>query len=340
MAQQAMRVRAAAAAELAAEAARPVPPSFSGDVFLSQPPGTTRWRIDRLAPAGGNVLIVAQSKSGKTTVRDNLARSLCDLAPFLGAFPVTPPAGRLYMIDAELPRDMARRWLADQMIADAGRFEYQNLRGACSAFNILVPSVRREWALRLADAGAGEVVLDCLGPVLAALGLDESKGGEVGRFLSCYEELLAEAGVAESFTIHHMGHQEERSRGASRLLDWPDAVWKIVRQDHGNPRSPRFLSAYGRDVNVPECRLDYDRETRHLAAVGGTRTEARTEAARAALLALLAAEPGLNFRAIEERLAGEHGQRPVRQAVWAAVADGAVVQADGPRNSKLHWLPA
>jgi hypothetical protein len=53
-------------------------------------------------------------------------------------------------------------------------------------------------------------VLDCIGPVLAALGLDESKPAEAGRFLSAFEELLADAGVAESFLIHHMGHDAER----------------------------------------------------------------------------------------------------------------------------------
>jgi hypothetical protein len=58
--------------------------------------------------------------------------------------------------------------------------------------------------------------------------------------------------------VHHMGHAAERSRGDSRLLDWPDALWKIVRDkddedDTGmdDPQGSRYFSAYGRDVDVP-----------------------------------------------------------------------------------------
>ena len=121
--------------------------------------------------------------------------------------------------------------------------------------------------------------VDCIGPVMAALGLDESKSADTGRFLAALERVLADASVPECFLIHHMGHGAERSRGASRLRDWPDAEWRLVRQDD-NPSSPRLLSAFGRDVDVPESRLDYDPGNRWLALAGGSRTDARIAAAR------------------------------------------------------------
>ena len=68
--------------------------------------------------------------------------------------------------------------------------------------------------------------VDCIGPVMAALGLDESKSADTGRFLAALERVLADASVPECFLIHHMGHGAERSRGASRLRDWPDAEWR------------------------------------------------------------------------------------------------------------------
>jgi single-stranded DNA-specific DHH superfamily exonuclease len=135
-----------------------------------------------------------------------------------------------------------------------------------------------------------------------------------------------------------MGHGEERSRGASRLRDWPDAEWLAVRQDHANPRSPRFLSAFGRDVDVREFRLDYDPQTRHLAAGDGNRADARMEDAHRALLALLAGEPGLSKNQIELRLAPEHTQRAVREAVRAAVERRHVQTERGPRNALLHSI--
>jgi hypothetical protein len=58
-----------------------------------------------------------------------------------------------------------------------------------------------------------------------------------------------------------MGHGQERSRGDSRLLDWPDVNWKIVKESQSEtdpdeaPGDRRFFSALGRDVNVSakEC---------------------------------------------------------------------------------------
>jgi hypothetical protein len=337
---QAIRINRAALAELSAETAPPIPKSYNGAEFLSQPPQPACYAIDRLATAGGNVLIAAQFKAGKTTLRDNLVRSLCDLNPFLGEFAVTPGEGRVYVIDAELDAGMARRWLADQMIGRADRFEYHNIRAACSSFAITVRAVRREWAARIRDTGATRLLLDCLGPVLAALGLDENKVADVGTFLAAFEELLAEAGIRESWTVHHMGHAEERSRGASRLRDWPDAEWRLVRQDQ-NPASPRFLSAFGRDVNVPESLLTYDHQNRWLALTGGSRRDARTDAARAALLELLADEPDLSGREIEDKLCGEeHAREAVRSARRAAVAAGEVTVREGPRRAQLHRLSA
>jgi len=195
-----------------------------------------------------------------------------------------------------------------------------------------------EWAKLLADAGATTVVLDCIGPILAALGLDENKAAEVGRFLATFEQLLAEAGVPESFVIHHMGHDAERSRGASRLRDWPDAEWRLVRQDD-SPASARYLSAYGRDVDMPESRLDYDPLTRHLWAAGGSRKTEQVGAARAALIEILADEPGLSGNAIEKWSGtASHSRAAVREALRSAVADGAIVVASGPRNARIYSL--
>jgi hypothetical protein len=67
------------------------------------------------------------------------------------------------------------------------------------------------------------------------------------------DELLLEAGIDEALVVHHMGHSGERARGDSRLRDWPDVEWRLMRQDD-DPASPRFLTAYGRDIDVPERR--------------------------------------------------------------------------------------
>jgi hypothetical protein len=50
-----------------------------------------------------------------------------------------------------------------------------------------ITAVRAEWARKLRDLDAAVVILDCLRPVLDALGLDESH--DAGRLLVALDEL-------------------------------------------------------------------------------------------------------------------------------------------------------
>lgn len=113
-----------------------------------------------------------------------------------------------------------------------------------------------------------------------------------------------------------MGHHGERSRGDSRILDWPDATWRIVRESPDDPHSPRYLSALGRDVDLPEGRLHYFPETRRLTYSTGTRREARdAEAADdliPAVLAYITANPGCSGEDIQRNVPG--GKQATRQA--------------------------
>ena len=55
-----------------------------------------------------------------------------------------------------------------------------------------------------------------------------------------------------------MGHTGERSRGDSRLIDWPDAGWRLVKdaEDDDDQHVRRvYFTALGRDANQPlSCR--------------------------------------------------------------------------------------
>jgi hypothetical protein len=331
----ALRAETAARDELAAEQAPPIPAAYRGDEFLAQPDDAPAWRILGLWPAGGNVVLAAQFKAGKTTLRDNVVKSWCDGGLFLGVHQLEPSPAPLFIIDAEMPAITARRWLRAHDIEHPEMFTYSNIRGAAASFNPLAATPRAQWAKRI--AGHGAVLLDCLGPVMGALSLDESKAADVGRFLAAFEQLLAEAGATESLVIHHMGHLAERSRGASRLRDWPDAEWRLVRQDD-DPASARYLSAFGRDVEIPESRLEFDPDTRQLTLCGGSRKGHAAEQARNAIGELLAAQPGLSGNAIETALADEHGRNTVRTALKDLVKAGEVTTMTGPRNARLHTL--
>lgn len=337
-----LRVRQEAKRRLDAEENPPalLPPVKSLDALLAEPDEPSRFRIDNLAPLGGKVMVSAQYKAGKTTMVTNLLRALADNTPFLGSFDITTPAERLVLVDDELGENMLRLWLREQGIGNtAAVVDTVALRGKLSSFNPMDDRNRDQWATRWRDLGVDYLVLDCLRPVLDAHGLDENH--DAGTFLVAFDALLEEAGIKDSLTVHHMGHANERSRGDSRLQDWPDAIWKMMRESE-EPDSARYFSAFGRDVKVPEGRLSYDEHTRRLTYANGTRTDARLDKARADVIELLVAAQAKgakpNGTAIENTLVPPHNQKSLRQAVAALVRAGVVAVDDGPRNSKLHYI--
>lgn len=312
-----------------------LPPLARLDQFLDEPDPDVEYRIDGVWPAGGRVVFSAAQKAGKTTTISNVLRSLADSEDFLGRFR-SEPVRRAILIDDELDENMLRRWLRDQGIANTDRIELVTLRGRLSTFNIMEPETRARWARHL---GSADVLLfDCLRPALDALGLDENH--DAGRFLEAFDELLVEAGIPEAVVVHHMGHGSERSRGDSRILDWPDAVWKLVRGEDELAQQ-RFFSAYGRDVQVPESQLAFDEITRRLSIAGGSRKEQKLTPAISAVLEILRdSKEALSGGALEKSLVNQGiGRNLARDAVKSAVARHLVAAVpQGPGRPTLHSL--
>jgi hypothetical protein len=307
--------------------------------FLAVEDDAVRYRVDGLWPVDGRVVLAAQYKAGKSHTLANLLRSLADGSPFLEHFDVTPPARRIALIDNELPESMLRRWLRDQGVQQVERVEVLSLKGRVGTFDLLDPDTRARWADKLREAQVDVVLFDCLRPVLDALGLSEDK--EAGRFLVQFDALLAEAGVAEAVLVHHMGHTGERSRGDTRLRDWPDVEWTLVREKtedgDSDPSGARFFKAYGRDVDQPEGLLEYDHETRRVTWAGGNRREAAADKHLPEVLDYLRANPGASQRAVETALA--HLKRAdVRAALRRSIQLGQVSTQEGPRRAILHFL--
>ena len=328
-----LRVREAARDKLAAEKATAIdlPGVRSLADFLAEPDPELTHRVAGLWPTGGRIVLAAPPKTGKTTLTGNLLRSLVDGQPFLDTFEVQP-ATRVLLLDNELDARMLRRWLRDQGIDNRHAVELVPLRGRLSSFNILDPTTRTRWAEHL---GAADVlILDCLRPALDALALSEDK--DAGRFLEALDELTTEAGIPETLTVHHMGHSGERSRGDSRILDWPDASWKLVKdaEDEDQIRRVYFTAGPGRDVDHPETLLAYDADTRHLSIAGGSRKEARTEALAVQVLEYVEQNPGCTQTAIERAIEGKAAH--IRTALRQAVTDGLVIREPGRHNSFLH----
>lgn len=304
---------------------------------LARPRDPLPWRVEGWQPAGGRVVLVAQFKAGKTTLVGNLVRVLADGGLFLGRDLAHPVPGAVAIVDTEMPGAKVETWLAEQKIINDDRVLPLTLRGATGAFNIIDPDRRAEWAKLLRERDVAYLVLDCLRPVLDALGLDEHR--DAGRFLTAFDALLSEAGIGEACVVHHMGHTNERSRGDSRIRDWPDAEWRVVRQDE-DPRSPRYIAAYGRDVDQPEQQLHFTEATRHLTIQAGNRREAGIRDAQDAVMELLRETPGRSGNQVETALSGTHSRGAIRRALELGALSGQLTRQPGSHNATLYSLSA
>jgi hypothetical protein len=246
--------------------------------FLAEIEDEERYRVAELWPAQGRVLLAAQAKSGKTTmVAANLIPALVDGGEFLGRYEVEKVARRVVYLNMEVGTRTMRRWLMESKIDNTGKITVANLRGKAAALSLNTEAGRKKFGAWLADNDAEVVILDPLAPVLASLGLDENNNADVATFFAWWSEALMLGNVVDDLVVHHAGHGGERSRGASRLLDEPDAVWTLTKDAdvntgeddiYGAASPTRYLSAYGRDVELSPEALDFDMDTRQLRLTG------------------------------------------------------------------------
>lgn len=312
------------------------PNSTSLTDLLAEPDEDVQYLIDRLWPVSGKIVLAAQNKAGKTTLVGNLVRSLVDGDAFLGHFKVEQ-VGRVVLLDNELSPGMVRRWLRDQGIANTDAVDVFAMRGRLSSFDILDPAVRNQWAVHIGPADV--LLFDPLRPALDALGLSEDK--DSGRFLEALDELVALAGIGHLGVVHHMGHSNERSRGDSRIEDWPDAKWRLVRDrsDADDPEgnsAPRFFSAFGRDVDQPETRLGYSPEDRHLSVLGGSRRTVSQDRVASSVRAFVTGAEGCSGGEIERGVGGD--TRLVRAAIKSLAEEGwLLLDKQGPGKPTKHY---
>lgn len=304
---------------------------------LTRPTPVRRERIEGWQSIGSRVLLAAQFKAGKTTLRDNLIASLVDGTPFLGRYAVAPITGVVAVVDSEMSGWQLDDWFRKHAIQNDDRVLIIPCRGAVSAFNLLHQETRAQWADLLRGFNVEYLVLDCVRPFLDAFGLDEHR--DAGTFLTALDALIVDAGISEACVIHHMGHSGERSRGDSKFRDWPDAEWRLVRESD-DPASARFLSAYGRDVEQPEAKLDFDHNTRKLTISGGSRKDTGHELALSAVLEFLAeSDKHPSGREIEKAFKDSDFVRSeVKGAIALGIRTKAILTHPGPKRSTLHQI--
>lgn len=276
------------------------PPAEHGTLAdeLAEELAPTPWLIEGLLPEGANLLVAAEAKAGKSTLALNMARALVDGTPLFGHLDVRR-ASRVGWWNLELNRPTAIGWLRDLAVSRTADLAVLHLRG--HPMPLMTPTAQ-EWAVGWLKRN--EVDTWIVDPLGALYDGDENDNSAVRDYLKVLDQIRLRAGVGQLVVITHTGHQAAvtdnvRTRGASVFLGWPDVLvqYRKGTKDEGTA-DKRYLSAFGRDVELPEAGLDYDPSGRSLVWAGGSRREdgAETRARRAydqvgPLLASLGRQP-------------------------------------------------
>lgn len=251
----------------------PAPPFDAGTLaeILARPEDPP-MRVDGLIPWSSSALIVAQRKTGKTTLLLNYARALLTGERFLGCYDVIPvdPEAKVAFLNYEVSAAQLGRW-ADEAQLPRDRFFQVNLRGRRNPLGH--PDDKAALAALLRHHGVKAVIVDPFGR--AYTGANQNDNGEVQAFLVGLEEFVrADVGADDLLLAAHAGWDGERSRGASALEDWADTIITLTRDKDEEDR--RYMRAIGRDVDVEEDELTMDPATRTLRRSGfGSRREQR-----------------------------------------------------------------
>jgi hypothetical protein len=296
------------------------------------------WRCEDLVPLASRMLIQAQYKAGKTTFLLNLCRCVDEGGYFLGRFETTKLDGIVGYMNFEVAGDMFRKW-ADQLRIDPNRMYVNHLRGMPNPF--ATERGLERLAERLRYYGVRALIVD---PWARAFdGDDLDRTGPAVKMTNKLDQLAEMAGLSEVFVANHTGHDKERGRNSTVLNDWADTIVTLTRdEDTGF----RFMKAIGRDVDVPEDRLDFDPETHilTLSGAGGRKANVQRERitglARYAAQAVARATEPINGSQIEEHfkwLGVSHRRGDGNKAAEAAYDQGVRLVRDEGKNRPKWW---
>lgn len=341
-----MRVEKEARLRLAGEGVDPAPPFDAGLLAdILDRPEEPRWRINDLMPANGGLLVVAQRKTGKTTLMLNLARCLLTGELFLNQFGCQMVTGKVAILNFEVAGAQLATW-AKKVGVPQDRLVLVNLRGRRNP--LIHEKDRKLLAALLGEQAVESLIVDPFGQAFG--GKSQNDAGEVGAFLAALDVFARSgAGARDVILTAHAGWNGERTRGSSALEGWADSV---VTMTFGADNQTRFLRAIGRDVGVDEDRLSFDSETRLIAMTGGgsRKQAARTSKAEALVQPVcdvVRDTPGISTGGLVDAVRALRNEgvvtdafqdQDVRKAVNLAVARGVLRREElGPGKPTKHY---
>lgn len=343
-----MTVRKLASDEFADSDLSPSPPMRRLSEIIAEGLPPLRWRVAGLLPEQGRAVIVAQRKTGKTTVVLNLAKQLLAGGKFLGLYDVEPLAAdqSVVVLNYEVAESQIAAWCVDHGI-DPERLVLWTGRGSTSPF--VSPAKRQELVERLTAVRCAVLVIDPFANAFGAGGGgDQNDNSAVASFLANVNQVAEAAGVGEVVIAVHAGWGDSaRARGASALEDFPDSIWTLESEDgeDGDERSVYF-AAKGRDVEVEKMLVEYHAATRDLTASGvSPKNNRRNKKATrdvdkvvAFIRAHSALHNGDGASTVAVKKGAGLGHTATVTALDNAVDAGLLTRSSGPHNAQIFSL--
>jgi len=313
------------------------PPTFVRSLAdeLQQPEPEQEWVINELLPQNANVLLTAAYKSGKTTMVNNLVKSLVDDEPFLDTYGVQPHDGRVVIFNYEVDPRQYRQWLREMNIRNLDKITIVHLRGL--RMPMIVEHIEDKIVDMLAELECQTWIIDPFARAFVGSG-EENSNSDVGRFLDTIDVIKDRAGVHNMVMPAHTGRSTDdggmvRARGATRLDDHADVRWLMSKTEDGD----RFFAANGRDVELSERLLDFNPETRKLAFHRDlTKYEIAIEHMIKSMTEYVGMNPNCTATELTDNTKGNTNLKsPAKEK---AVKDGKIVEKTYGR-SKVYVLP-
>lgn len=160
-----LRVRDAARNKVGLEKLGHVPGFDAGTLAeVLARPADPAHRVEGLIPWASSTLVVAQRKTGKTTLMLNLARCLLSGEDFLQTFPVQPVTGTVAILNFEVTGAMLAGWAREVGVPE-DRLLLVNLRGRRNPLR--VPEDRQQLATLLRAHQVEALIVDPFGRAYA-----------------------------------------------------------------------------------------------------------------------------------------------------------------------------
>ncbi len=293
--------------------------SFAEEMLIPSPP--IEWTIKDLHVVGGNTTITASQKSGKTTTMMNLVKALADTEPFLGEFETREIDGNILFLNYEVNPDQFKRNLSSVGIRNPNRVFHVPLRGR--TFDLMSEQAAAWLAQTYLIPFEIEILI--IDPFHGAFNLDENSNSDVSLWTKRLDNIKETYGIKDTFIPIHTGRgdgTQRRARGATRIDDWADHRWILVKDEDSNIRE---FEAVGRDVGVDPRAIEFEPSTRKMSLGKGSAKQNVHKGFKKDVMQLILNTPGVTKTDLHIHF-GADNNKPKRDAINKAIDE---LLADG-----------